>query len=127
MRMCFYSFFLQKRKKRTADSAVLFLNELVVLLHCCEALAAINGTIIGGLEGNLCFFAAVCANSSKVFSCLLGSVLLSVSAGLASLGLVLETFLGIEFLLTCGEHKLLTTILAYQCLVFVHLLYLVFF
>ena len=125
MRMRFYSFFLQMRKKRTADSAVLFLNELVVLLHCCEAIAAINGTIAGGLEGNFCFLAAVSASSGKILSCLSGSILLRVSAGLASLGFVLESFLGVEFLFTGGENELAATILAYQCLVFVHLPYLV--
>ena len=99
-------------------------NKLVVLLHCCEAIAAVNRAIAGGLEGNLCFFAAVSASGGEILSCLSGSVLLCVSAGLASLGFVLETFLGVEFLFTSGEYELVATILAYQCLVFVHLPYL---
>ena len=99
--------------KKELPLAVLFLNKLVVLLHCCEAIAAINRAIAGGLEGNLCFFAAVSASGSEILSCLSGSVLLCVSAGFASLGFVLESFLGVEFLFTGGENEFVATFFAY--------------
>ena len=53
------------------------------------------------------------------------SALSGVATGFASLRLVLKSFFCIEFLLTGREHKFLTAIFAYQCLVLIHVFYLV--
>ena len=99
-----------------------FLSLKVILrvLVCGEALAAVNSLTFGGLEGHLAFLATVCANCREHFSCALSCVLSCGTAVLASLGLVLESLGCIEFLLTCGEHEIIATIFALQCLVLVH-------
>ena len=76
-----------------------------VLAHLCEALAAVDRTIGLRLEGNTSFAAAVGADSSEVLSRAAGSILASVTAGLAALGLILEASLRVELLLTGGEHE----------------------
>ena len=81
--------------------------------HLSKALAAEYGTIGLGLKGNLCLAAAGCTNCGKELAGSTGCILACVTAGLAALGLILETALCIELLLTCGEHELLTTFLAY--------------
>ena len=86
--------------------------DLGLLSHLSEALAAVNGTIGLGLKGNLCLTAACCANCGKELTGTACCVLASVTASLAALGLILEAALCIEFLLTCGEHELLTTFFA---------------
>ena len=63
---------------------------------------------------------ALYANSREHFSCTLLRVLLCDTAFLTSGGLVLESSGCIEFLLTCGEHEIVATIFALQCLVLVH-------
>ena len=99
-----------------------FLSLKVILrvLSCCEALAAVNSLTFGGLEGHLAFLATVCANCGEHFSRSLGCVLSCGTAILASLGLVLESLGCIEFLLTGGEHEIVSAIFALQCLVLVH-------
>lgn len=92
----------------------------LVLLHFCEALAAINGTTVGGLEGNLRLAAARRANGSILLTLLSGCILSGVTAFLAALGLVLEALAGIEFLLACGEDKFFAAIFASESFVFVH-------
>ena len=87
---------------------------------CCEALAAINGLTFGGLEGHLALLAALYADCIEHLSCTLLRILLSGTALLASGGLVLKTSRCVELLLTCGEHELIATISALQCLVLVH-------
>ena len=92
----------------------------------CEALAAVDRTIILGNEGNAGGLAALCANGFEHLTGVAGiggvgtGSLASITAALAANGLVLETLLSIESLLTGGESKLLATVLAYQRLVFVH-------
>jgi len=83
-----------------------------LLFHLSEALAAVNRTIGLGLEGNLCLAAACSACSCEVLTGATGSVLASVAANLAALGLVLETALCVELLLTGGENEFLTTLFA---------------
>ena len=105
-----------RTKNRTAK-AILFLicsvsQQLAVSTHLSEALAAENGTIGLGLEGNLCFAAAACAGSGEELTGTAGSVLASVTARLAALGLVLEAALCVELLLTSGEHELVATLFA---------------
>ena len=95
-------------------------NYILLLFHFSVAVAAINGSVIAGLEGNLSFFATTSASCREEFSCGLSSVLLSGTASLASLGFVLETFFSIEFLFTCCEYEFSSAIFAYQCLVLIH-------
>ena len=86
---------------------------LAVGTHLSEALAAENGTVGLGLEGHLCFAAAASAGSSEELTGGAGSVLASVTASLAALGLVLEAALCVELLLTSGEHELVATLFAH--------------
>jgi len=83
-----------------------------LLSHLSEALAAVNGTIGLGLKGNLCLAAASSADCGKELTGTTGSVLACVAACLAALGLVLETTLSVELLLTCGKYELVTTLFA---------------
>ena len=87
---------------------------------CCEALAAEYCLTFGGLEGHLALLAALYADCIEHLSCTLLRILLSGTALLASGGLVLKASGCIELLLTCGEHELIATISALQCLVLVH-------
>jgi hypothetical protein len=87
--------------------------QLALLTHLGEALAAIDRTVGLGLKRNLGLAAAGSANSGEVLAGTAGSVLASVTAGLAALGLVLEAALSIELLLTSGEHELLATLFAH--------------
>ena len=91
---------------------VISFQQLAVCTHLSEALAAENGTVRLGLEGNLCFAAATCAGSGEELTGAAGSVLAGITAVLASLGLVLETTLSVESLLTGGEHELVATLFA---------------
>jgi hypothetical protein len=50
----------------------------------------------------------------------LSSILAILAAGLASLGLVLESLFSIKFLFACSEYEFFSAFLAYQCLVSVH-------
>ena len=86
--------------------------QLAVSTHLSEALAAENGTVGLGLEGNLCVAAATCAGSGEELTGATGSILASVTAGLAALGLVLEAALCVELLLTSGEHELVAALFA---------------
>ena len=97
---------------RSCFVCVLF-QQLAVGTHLSEALAAENGTVGLGLEGNLCFAAAASAGSSEELTGGAGSVLAGITALLASLGLVLEAALSVESLLTGGEHELIAAIFAH--------------
>ena len=94
--------------------------QLALLTHLGEALAAIDRTVGLGLKGNLGLAAAGSANSGEVLAGTAGSVLASVTAGLAALGLILEALFRIEFLLTGGENEFLATFFTDQSFVFVH-------
>ena len=89
-----------------------------------EALAAINGAIVVGLEGNLALLTALCANSGEhLASASLATACLTSGAAIAaSLRLVGEALLSVEFLLASRENELLSAILADQCLVSVHVI-----
>ena len=87
-------------------------SKLAVSAHLSEALAAENGTVGLGLEGNLGFAAAASAGSGEELTGATGSVLASVTASLAALGLVLEAALCVELLLTSGEHELVAALFA---------------
>ena len=87
-----------------------------------EALAAVYGTVLLGFERNLGGLSAFRADSVKHLTRRTCSTagLASLTAGLASGGLVLESLFGIEFLFTGSENELSATVFAYQRFVFVH-------
>jgi len=90
----------------------LYQSRRLLLLQSCVAVAAVYGSVAGGLERNSRLFAAAGAGGGEEFSLGLAGVLLCIAACLASLRLVLEASLSIELLLTGGEHEILTAILA---------------
>ena len=102
------------------------LNQILVAATGCEALAAVDRTIVLRDEGNAGGLAALSANGLEHLTGIAGiggvgtGSLTCITAALAASGLVLETLLSVESLLTSGEHELVATILAYQRLVFVH-------
>jgi len=82
------------------------------LVPClCKAVAAIDGSVGLGFERYLRFVSTVSANGGEVFPRTTGGGLSVVAAGLAALRLVLETALGIKFLLTAGEDEFRATFL----------------
>ena len=101
----------EKKIAPPLGEAILF-QQLAVGTHLSEALAAENGTVGLGLEGNLCLAAATCAGSGEELTGATGAVLASVTAALAALGLVLEAALCVEFLLTGGESEFLAALFA---------------
>jgi len=88
-----------------------------------EALTAVNRTVSAGLEGHLRFCSATIADYGEHLTgssiAVLGTA--SCSAGRAAAGLILEAFLGEEFLLTRRENEFVAAVTAGQSLVFVHL------
>ena len=104
--------FKAKKKPGTSCSGFCVFQQLAVGTHLSEALAAENGAVGLGLEGNLCFAAAASAGSSEELTGATGSVLAGITALLAGLGLILEAALCVESLLTGGEHELIAAILA---------------
>ena len=106
--MVFYGAGDKKRTSAVAD--VLLCMQLTS--SCCKAVAAVDGTVAGGLEGNLTFRSALRANSIIHGALGTSSALASSAAGLAALGLVFEATLCVELLLTGGEHKLLAAVFA---------------
>ena len=97
---------------------------LLLLLNFGEALTAVDWAILAGLKGNLGFLAASGANGCEHLSLGSGIVFTGVAAGLAPLGLIYKASLGIEFLLTSSENKLIAALFALKDLVCVHFFYL---
>ena len=87
--------------------------KLAVFTHLSEAIAAVNGTVRLGFERNLSFAAASCANCGEEFTGTTSSVLASITASLAALGLILEAAFSVEFLFTSGENEFVTAFFAY--------------
>jgi hypothetical protein len=85
---------------------------LAFCAHLSEALAAVYGTVGLGLEGNLCLAAAACAGSGEELTGTTGAGFPSVAAGLAALGLILETTLCVELLLAGSEYKFVAALFA---------------
>ena len=90
---------------------------LLGLSSLFEASAAINGLVARGLKGELSLSTALAAGSIEILSCGTVCILLSVAAGLASLGLVGVALLCIESLLTGGENKLVAALNANESLI----------
>ena len=79
----------------------------------CKAVAAVDGAVAAGLEGNLALLAALGANCIIHGALGTGSLALTGStAGSAALRLVLEAALSVELLLTGGENELVAAIFA---------------
>ena len=80
-----------------------------------EAVTAINRTVVLRLEGHLGLLAAVSAGDLEHLALLtaITAATALVAAVTAACRLILETLLGIEFLLTGGESELLATLFAY--------------
>ena len=102
----------RRQTNRAGKPALSVYLQLALCTHLSEALAAENGTVGLGLEGNLGLATATCAGSSEEFTGTTGSVLTSIAAGLAALGLILEAALCVELLLTCGEYELVAALFA---------------
>jgi hypothetical protein len=91
--------------------------------HCGKALAAVDGTVVLGEEGNLRLRPALCAHSAVHFTRTIGGGPAGfpiLAAVLTTRGLVLEAALCVELLLTCGESELRPAIPANQRLVLIH-------
>ena len=93
-------------------------------LLLCEAFAAVNGSVFAGLEGNFCNAAAFVTGSFEPFAFAATGVLACITASLAALRFVYETFFSIEFLFACCEYDFCAAFLAFECFVFVHEIYL---
>ena len=79
----------------------------------CKAVAAIDGAVAAGLEGNLTGLAAFGTHSVVHHALRTGRLTLTGgTASLAALGLILEAALSVKLLLTCGENKFLAAVLA---------------
>ena len=85
-----------------------------------KALAAVNGSVIAGLERNLRGFSTFRANCIKHFTLAATLILAGSTAGFAAYGFVLESFFRVELLFTGGKDELRTAILAHQHFVFEH-------
>ena len=87
-----------------------------------EALAAVYGAVLLRLERNLGGLSAFRTDGIIHLAGCAGSAagLASLTAGLATGRLVLESLFGIELLFTGGENELSAAVFAYQRFVFVH-------
>ena len=109
-----------KNKKHTENRCVFLSLSNQNLSLSGETIAAVNRTIGFRLERNLCFAATGSAYCCIHLSGSGAAVLAGISARLASLGLILETFFSVEILLTCSEDKFCTTVFANKGLVLIH-------
>ena len=96
------------------------INRELPTLHIRVALAAVHRTVVFGLKGHLGGCAALSADCIVHHAGTATLGFLSDAALTATRRLILETFFGIEFLLTGGEHKFLTAVTANQRLVLIH-------
>ena len=98
-----------------------------------EAIAAQDGAVGTGLEGNLAGFTAVCTNCvihlarfvvavAAIAGTASGCALTSDTAGFAALRLVRKTFFGEKFLLVGSKGEFLSAIFSDDGLVAVHLI-----
>ena len=100
-----------------------YITVLLSRASCFEALAAINGSVAGGLECQLCLAAAVTAGCDEVLTLASFSIFLLVAASLAALRLILKALLCVELLLSCREYKLLTAVSAHESDILVYYLF----
>jgi len=93
---------------------------VVLASAALEAGAAVDGPVVLGNERDLGGRAALCADRIIHLTIVRALALAGVPARFATDRLILEAFLGIEFLFACGENEFRAAILAYQCLVLEH-------
>ena len=108
--------------KLKLKAQLVYYRNITVLLSrasCFEALAAINRSVAGRLEHELCLATALTASSDEVLTLASFRILFLVAASLAALRLVLEALFSIELLLTYGEYELLAAISALEGDIFV--------
>ena len=86
-----------------------------------EAVAAVDGTVVSGLERDLGGCPALRADSIEHFAVVAARGFAASTAVLAADRLVLEPFLRVKLLLAGCKDEFLTAILAYQCFVLEHL------
>ena len=92
----------------------------LLIFHFRKTVAAINRSVVNGLERKLCFFSAVCTGCGVHFSLRFACIPSCITASFASLRLVLEAFFRIEFLLARGEYEFVAAVFANQCFVLIH-------
>ena len=97
---------------------------LDLLLYFGEALAAVNGAILPGLERNLSLFAARRTDCSVELTLWLTCVFARITTLFASLGLIYKALFTVKLLLADSENKFLAAFFADQLLVLVHAFYL---
>jgi len=90
----------------------------------CKALAAIDRTVLTGLEGDFGLAAALGAGGDELLALRAALGFAQVTAVLAALGLIYESLAGVELLLAGGENEFLATVFADESFVFEHFFYL---
>lgn len=108
------------REMGTLSYLLWILLSLLLLANLCKALAAINRPVRLWLERHLRLTPAPGTGCGKILPRTTSRCLTRVSAGFATLRLILESPLRVEFLFTGSKHELLATFLTYKRLVFVH-------
>ncbi len=93
---------------------------LLSFLYCGETFATIYRAIVFGQERYLSFLTTFGANHIVHFTPGIACALVVLAACFATQRLILKAFFLIEFLLACGEHKFLSTVLANKRLVLIH-------
>ena len=107
--------------RKTDEKVMLFsVFRVVGRSHLFKAFTAIYRTVVSGNKRNASYAAASTTYSFMHLSGSAGCVFTLVTAGFAALGLVYETFLGVELLFTGRENEFVSAFLADESFVFVH-------
>ena len=115
---------LKRIKKPEAMWLRAFRYDFLLAAHIGKALAAINRTVLTGLERHSGLLAAIRANRRIHFTFPSGGVLAGVAAGLAALGFIHKALRRVKLLLPGCEYKFLAAFLTDESLVLVHVPYL---
>ena len=110
-----------QNKKTSTPGVEVFVYQLITVVILGEAVSAVNRTVTGGTERNLCFNAAARAGSIVHFA--LGTAVAataettvvlftSLSAVRAATRFVSETFFCVEILFRCSENEVCAAITA---------------
>jgi len=104
------------------SAAVFFVfnSGLCLFTHIGEAVTAVDRTLALWLEWHFGLLAARGAGGSKILTGATGGRFATVSAGLTTLGLILEATLCVELLLAGCKYELFATLFARDIFVFVH-------
>ncbi len=93
--------------------------------HFIEARATINGAVILWQEGNLCLDSTFCTDhrvhfagsALRAIARSTGVIAASLTAGAATAGLIHQPFLLVELLFSCGKHKIISAVTAFESFV----------